>query len=96
MLSARFGTRAYPTACPPDHLLPERVEGVLAVAYLAFNEGYSATEGGSLMRSGLCSEALRLGRALSEVMPNEPEVSWLRAPMLLQDSRRDARVSSGG
>ena len=64
--------------------------------YLVFNEGYSATAGGSLVRTDLCSEAVRLGRALSELMPDEPEVSGLLALMLLQDSRRDARVSSGG
>ena len=85
-----------PYQVPPDHLLSERIEGVLAVVYLVFNEGYSATAGGSLVRTDLCSEAVRLGRALSELMPDEPEVSGLLALMLLQDSRRDARVSSGG
>jgi len=85
-----------PYQVPPDHLLPERLEGVLAVVYLVFNEGYSASAGGSLVRTGLCSEAVRLGRALSELMPDEPEVSGLLALMLLQDSRRDARVSTHG
>ena len=85
-----------PYQVPPDHLLPERVEGVLSVVYLVFNEGYSATAGGSLVRTDLCSEAVRLGRALAELMPDEPEVLGLLSLMLLQDSRRDARVSSAG
>ena len=63
-----------PYQVPPDHVLSEWIEGVLAVVYLVFNEGYSATAGGSLVRTDLCSEAVRLGRALSELMPDEPEV----------------------
>jgi RNA polymerase sigma-70 factor (ECF subfamily) len=85
-----------PYQVPPDHLLPERLEGVLAVVYLVFNEGYSATAGDALLRFDLCAEAVCLGRALQGLMPDEPEVSGLLALMLLQDSRRDARVSSGG
>ena len=85
-----------PYQVPPDHLLPERLDGVLAVVYLVFNEGYSATAGNTLLRTSMCSEALRLGRALCELMPDEPEVSGLLALMLLQDSRRDARVSPEG
>jgi RNA polymerase sigma-70 factor (ECF subfamily) len=80
-----------PYQVPPDHLLPERLDGVLAVVYLIFNEGYSASAGDVLIRRELCSEAIRLGRALREVMPDEPEVSGLLALMLLQDSRRAAR-----
>jgi RNA polymerase sigma-70 factor (ECF subfamily) len=85
---------AIPYEVPPDHLLPERLDGVLAVVYLIFNEGYSATAGDELIRRDLCSEAMRLGRALREVMPDEPEVSGLLALMLLHDSRRQARVSA--
>jgi RNA polymerase sigma-70 factor, ECF subfamily len=80
-----------PYQVPPDHLLPERLDGVLAVVYLIFNEGYSATAGESVMRRELCIEAIRLGRALRQVMPDEPEVAGLLALMLLQDSRRLAR-----
>jgi RNA polymerase sigma-70 factor (ECF subfamily) len=83
-----------PYQVPPDHLLPERLEGVLAVVYLIFNEGYSASIGGSLIRRDLCSEAIRLGRGLRAVMPDEPEVSGLLALMLLQDSRSLARVGN--
>ena len=85
-----------PYQVPPDHLLPERLDGVLAVVYLVYNEGYSATAGSALLRTDLCSEALRLGRALCGLMPDEPEVLGLLALMLLQDSRRDARVSPEG
>jgi RNA polymerase sigma-70 factor (ECF subfamily) len=80
-----------PYQVPPDHLLPERLEGVLAVVYLIFNEGYSATSGESAIRRDLCAEAIRLGRALEQIMPDEPEVHGLLALMLLQDSRRPAR-----
>jgi RNA polymerase sigma-70 factor (ECF subfamily) len=85
-----------PYRVPPDHDLPERLRSVLAVLYLVFNEGYSATEGDALVRRELCAEAIRLGRVLSELMPDEPEVLGLLALMLLQDSRRDARVSPDG
>jgi RNA polymerase sigma-70 factor (ECF subfamily) len=85
-----------PYAMPPDHLLPERLEAVLAVVYLIFNEGYSASAGDALIRGELCAEAIRLGRALSELMPDEPEVGGLLALMLLHDSRRSARVSADG
>jgi RNA polymerase sigma-70 factor (ECF subfamily) len=78
-----------PFAVPPDHLLPERLEAVLAVVYLIFNEGWS---GG---RTDLAAEAIRLGRALTELMPDEPEPSALLALMLLNDSRRAARFHDG-
>ena len=66
-----------PYRVPSDHLLPERLAAVLAVIYLIFNEGYSASAGKDLVRLDLCSEAIRLGRLLRELMPDEPEVSGL-------------------
>jgi RNA polymerase sigma-70 factor (ECF subfamily) len=85
-----------PYRVPPDHLLPERLSAVLAVLYLIFNEGYFATAGDSLIRTELCAEAIRLGRVLASLRPDEPEVLGLLAMMLLQDSRRDARVGATG
>ena len=85
-----------PYRVPPDHLLPERVNVVLAVIYLVFNEGYSASSGDNLVRRDMCSEAIRLGRVLVQLMPDEPEAAGLLALMLLHDSRRDARVSGNG
>ncbi|MDA0232031.1 MAG: RNA polymerase sigma factor [Chloroflexi bacterium] len=85
-----------PYRVPPDHLLPERVPSVLAVIYLVFNEGYSATAGDDLIRFELCDEAIRLGRVLCLLMPDEPEVAGLLALMLLQDSRKNARVDADG
>jgi RNA polymerase sigma-70 factor (ECF subfamily) len=80
-----------PFRVPPDHLLPDRLAAVLAVAYLIFNQGYSAPP----TRGDLTGEALRLGRALAELMPDEPEVHGLVAMMLLLDARRAARVRDG-
>jgi RNA polymerase sigma-70 factor (ECF subfamily) len=77
-----------PFRVPPDHLLPDRLAAVLAVVYLIFNEGYGG-------RGDLASEAIRLGRALAELMPDEPEVHGLLALMLLNDARRDARFADG-
>ncbi|MFL5877525.1 MAG: RNA polymerase sigma factor [Solirubrobacteraceae bacterium] len=77
-----------PFRVPDDHLLPERLAAVLAVVYLIFNEGYVA-------RVDLAAEAIRLGRALAELMPDEPEVHALLALMLLHDARRDARLRDG-
>ena len=85
-----------PYQVPPDHLLPERLEAVLAVVYLIFNEGYAASLGEALIRRELCAEAIRLGRALAELMPDEPEVSGLLALMLLHDARGSARTSPDG
>jgi RNA polymerase sigma-70 factor (ECF subfamily) len=73
---------------PPDHLLPDRLAAVLAVVYLIFNEGYGG-------RGELAAEALRLGRSLAELMPDEPEVHGLLAMMLLLDARREARFRDG-
>ena len=85
-----------PYRVPPDHLLPERLDGVLRVLYLIFNEGYGATTGDSLVRRELCLEAIRLGRVLADLMPDEPEVLGLLALMLLHDARREARTGLGG
>ena len=85
-----------PFRVPPDHLLPERLRSVLAVLYLVFNEGYAATAGSDHVRDDLCDEAIRLGKLLALLMPDEPEVLGLLALMLLQDSRRAARVGSEG
>jgi RNA polymerase sigma-70 factor (ECF subfamily) len=82
-----------PYEVPPAHLLPDRLDAVLAVIYLMFNEGYSASVGDAIVRHELCSEAIRLGRALRELMPDEPEVGGLLALMLLQDARRLARLA---
>jgi RNA polymerase sigma-70 factor (ECF subfamily) len=85
-----------PYAVPPGHQLPERLPSVLGVLYLVFNEGYSASAGESLIRRELCAEAIRLGRVLADLMPDEPEVLGLLALMLLQDSRRDTRTGPDG
>jgi len=77
-------------------VLPERLASVQAVIYLIFNEGYTATTGDSLIRRDLCTEAIRLARTLSELLPQEAENLGLLALMLLHDSRRDARVNSQG
>jgi RNA polymerase sigma-70 factor (ECF subfamily) len=77
-----------PFRTPPAHLLPDRLQAVLAVVYLIFNEGYDG-------RGDLATEAIRLGTALVELMPDEPEVAGLLALMLLHDSRRAARLQNG-
>ena len=80
-----------PYRVPQDHDLPERLKSVLAVVYLIFNEGYTAGA-----REDLCGEAIRLGRVLAELMPDEPEVWGLLALMLLIESRRAGRRTAGG
>ncbi len=85
-----------PYRVPGAAELPERLRAVLAVVYLIFNEGYTASSGHQLVRADLCAEAIRLGRLLLELMPDEPEVMGLLALMLLIDSRRAARTTSDG
>jgi RNA polymerase sigma-70 factor (ECF subfamily) len=85
-----------PFRVPPAHLLPERLNAVLAVVYLIFNEGYASSEGDSLVRDELCEEAIRLTKLLAVLMPDEPEVLGLLALMLFHDSRRAARTGPEG
>ncbi|MDH3499610.1 MAG: sigma-70 family RNA polymerase sigma factor [Acidimicrobiia bacterium] len=79
---------------PPDHQLPDRLAAVLAVIYLVFNEGYAASSGDSLIRQDLATEAIRLGRDLLRLMPDEPEVAGLLALMLLHHARAAARTDA--
>ena len=85
-----------PYRVPETHELPERLRAVLAVVYLVFNEGYAASAGDRLIREDLCADAIRLGRLLHELMPDEPEVIGLLALMLLIESRRAARTTADG
>jgi RNA polymerase sigma-70 factor, ECF subfamily len=88
-----------PYRVPPAELLPQRLDALLTVIYLLFNEGYVATSGDTLLRHELCNEAIRLCRILVELLPDEPisaEARGLMALMLLHDSRRDARVNGSG
>jgi RNA polymerase sigma-70 factor, ECF subfamily len=85
-----------PYRVPTEAELPDRLRSVLAVVYLVFNEGYTASSGDQLVREDLCAEAIRLGRVLAELMPDEPEVTGLLALMLLVESRRAARTTAGG
>jgi RNA polymerase sigma-70 factor, ECF subfamily len=84
----KIRTAGIPFRVPPAHLLPDRLAAVLAVVYLIFNEGYGG-------REDLAAEAIRLGRALAWLMPDEPEVHALLALMLVNDARRDARIANG-
>ena len=84
----KIATAGIPFRIPADHLLPDRLAAVLAVVYLIFNEGYGG-------RGELAEEAIRLGRALAELMPDEPEAQALLALMLLHDARREARLRDG-
>jgi RNA polymerase sigma-70 factor (ECF subfamily) len=85
-----------PYRVPSQEDLRDRVEAVLLVVYLIFNEGYLASSGDALIRRELCAEAIRLGRVLCQLLPRQPEAQALLGLMLLHDSRRDARVSSDG
>lgn len=92
----KIAAAGIPYRVPPPELLAERLSGVLSVVYLVFNEGYAASSGDRLVRGELCGEAIRLGRLLVNLLPDDPEVSGLLALMLLQDARRDARVDADG
>jgi RNA polymerase sigma-70 factor, ECF subfamily len=92
----KIKTANIPYEVPADHELPDRLDSVLDSLYLIFNEGYSATADETLVRRELCGEAIRLGGTLARLMPDEPEALGLLALMLLQDSRREARVEAGG
>ena len=85
-----------PYKVPIDAEVPDRLDGVLAVVYLVFNEGYAASAGERLVRAELCTEAIRLGRLLARLMPDDAETAGLLALMLIHDARRDARVAGDG
>jgi RNA polymerase sigma-70 factor (ECF subfamily) len=85
-----------PYRVPQEADLPDRLPAVLAVLYLIFTEGHTASAGDALVRGDLCAEAIRLGRQLAELMPDEPEVLGLLALMLLVESRRPARTAPDG
>jgi RNA polymerase sigma-70 factor (ECF subfamily) len=85
-----------PFTLPKPDQLPDRLDAVLTVVYLVFNEGYSATSGDALVRRELCAEAIRLSRLLHALLPDEPEVEALLALMLLHHSRRDTRIDAAG
>jgi RNA polymerase sigma-70 factor (ECF subfamily) len=93
---AKIRDAAIPYRVPAEEDLPSRVGSVLAVVYLIFNEGYTASAGTRLVREDLCAEAIRLGRLLAALLPREPEVTGLLALMLLVESRRDARTNEAG
>ena len=93
---AKIRTAGIPYRIPPAELLPDRLEALLAVIYLIFNEGYCATGGDGLTRADLCSEAIRLGRVLVGLLPDSAEACGLLALMLLHDSRRETRLDEAG
>jgi len=92
----KIRTAGIPYVIPPPEALPERLDAVLHVLYLIFNEGYEASAGEALIRRELTAEAIRLARGLAELMPDEPEVLGLLALMLLHDARRETRVGPEG
>ncbi len=93
---AKIRDAGIPYRVPPADLLPERLDALLAVIYLIFNEGYCATDGDRLTRSDLCGEAIRLGRVLVDLLPDSAEARGLLALMLLHDSRRETRLDAVG
>jgi RNA polymerase sigma-70 factor, ECF subfamily len=93
---AKIRQAGIPYRVPDAEELPARLEAVLAVIYLVFNEGYAASSGTALLRREICGEAIRLGRLLVELMPVAAEARALLALMLLQDARREARVGPDG
>jgi RNA polymerase sigma-70 factor (ECF subfamily) len=93
---AKIRDAGIPYRIPGDADLPDRLRAVLAVVYLVFNEGYAASSGERLVHDDLCAEAIRLGRQLAELMPDEPEVMGLLALMLLVESRRASRTTPDG
>ncbi len=93
---AKIRDAGIPYRIPAEADLPARISAVLAVVYLIFNEGYTASSGEALARADLCAEAIRLGRLLAGLMPDEPEVLGLLALMLLTEARRAARTSADG
>jgi RNA polymerase sigma-70 factor, ECF subfamily len=92
----KIAAAAIPYRVPADAELPDRLAGVLAVVYLVFNEGYAASAGDRLVREDLCAEAIRLGRVLACLMPDDAETAGLLALMLIHDGRRAARVGDDG
>jgi RNA polymerase sigma-70 factor (ECF subfamily) len=93
---AKIRTAQIPFRVPPDDALPARLEAVLDVVYLVFNEGYAASAGDAHVRRSLCAEAIRLAAIIAELMPDEPEALGLLALLLAHDARRDARVDENG
>jgi RNA polymerase sigma-70 factor, ECF subfamily len=93
---AKIRDAGIPYQVPSRDVVTERLDGVLAVIYLIFTEGYAATSGPNLIRGELCREAIRLGRLLVELMPDRAEANGLLALMLLHDARRDARTTPDG
>ena len=92
----KISAASIPYRVPSEAELPDRLRPVLAVIYLIFNEGYTSSSGDQLVREALCREAIRLGRVLAELMPDEPEVLGLVALMVLIDARRAARTAPDG